>query len=242
MWIIYVCTNIINGKRYVGQTKFSIKRRWTQHLYKVRHPDSGCHSAYFYNAIRKYGENNWNIEIVEDNIETFGGVNAAEEWWIGHFCSNDRRFGYNSTNGGQSCEFSQEIKDKISKKHKGKILKEETKKKISESVKKLFEDPEYLENYKNGRKNIKYNFSEENIANRPFVNRKKVANTKNKYLGVYKVGNKFRARICFQRKEINIGRFSSEEEAARARDKKAIELLGDRAVLNFPDDYKSIPK
>ena len=43
---------------------------------------------------------NWEHIVLEDSIQTIEAANEAEIWWIGHFCSNDSRFGYNSTTGG----------------------------------------------------------------------------------------------------------------------------------------------
>ena len=61
-------------------------------------------------------------------------------------------------------------------------------------------------------------------------------NNKTGYQGVYKQQNKYIARIGFQRKRINIGFFDTAEEAARARDEKAKELLGEFAYLNFANE------
>lgn len=45
----------------------------------------------------------------------------------------------------------------------------------------------------------------------------------------------FVARIGYQGTQINIGRFQSAEDAARAYDKRAFELFGLSAYLNFPN-------
>jgi urocanate hydratase len=52
--------------------------------------------------------------------------------------------------------------------------------------------------------------------------------------GVSMHGSKFQARIYEHGSEIYIGTFDSWEKAAHAYDKKARELHGDNAVLNFP--------
>ena len=55
---------------------------------------------------------------------------------------------------------------------------------------------------------------------------------------VYWVGerDKWRARICKDGRRIHLGYFDDKEEAGRAVDKKAIELFGEFAVLNFQSD------
>lgn len=59
------------------------------------------------------------------------------------------------------------------------------------------------------------------------------------FKGVYKPKgkNKYRARICNNGRHTIIGYFTDEEEAAKAYDKKAIELRGEWAyqTLNFPE-------
>lgn len=56
-----------------------------------------------------------------------------------------------------------------------------------------------------------------------------------RYRGVFwvKGENKWRAMIGYKGKRYALGRYSNEEEAARAYDKKAFELLGTDAFLNF---------
>ena len=63
-------------------------------------------------------------------------------------------------------------------------------------------------------------------------------NNKSGYRGVskHKRNGTWVSAICINRKTIYLGSFSTEVEAAKAYDKKALELLGDRAKLNFPEN------
>ena len=56
-----------------------------------------------------------------------------------------------------------------------------------------------------------------------------------KYKGIfyYKATNKFSAQIMIKYNKIHLGYFNTEIEAAKAYDKKAIELFGEFANLNF---------
>lgn len=63
-------------------------------------------------------------------------------------------------------------------------------------------------------------------------NKKKRKDSKNKYKGVYKRGNRYIATIGFHNKRIHIGSFINEEDAKEAYNQKAKELFGEFACLN----------
>lgn len=65
-------------------------------------------------------------------------------------------------------------------------------------------------------------------------NRRKQLNTVSKYRGVWARGKRWVAKIVSSGKVYRLGAFANEEQAARAFDKKAIELRGVEAKLNFP--------
>lgn len=74
MYKIYKYTNLINGKIYIGQTKNSLEKRALNGTnYKG--------SRYFYNAIQKYGWNNFIPEILEDGL-SLDKANIREEYYI----------------------------------------------------------------------------------------------------------------------------------------------------------------
>ena len=58
------------------------------------------------------------------------------------------------------------------------------------------------------------------------------------YVGVYPCGKRWMARIMWQCKRFYLGRFDDPVEAAKARDRKAYELHGELAYLNFPKEIK----
>ena len=71
------------------------------------------------------------------------------------------------------------------------------------------------------------------------INLRKSSNkNKHKFTGIKANGNKFTAQISINSKRHSIGTFSTPEEAARAYDKKAKEIKGDKAILNFPEEHQ----
>ena len=58
------------------------------------------------------------------------------------------------------------------------------------------------------------------------------------FVGVYPYGDKWRAEINYRGKHLYVGLFADEVEAAKARDRKAYELHGEYAYLNFPEEFE----
>lgn len=72
------------------------------------------------------------------------------------------------------------------------------------------------------------------ISSQNSANRRKHKNTICQFKGVYKAGNYWRARVTKNGRAYNVGYFDSEKGAALAYDRKAEELFGEFACLNFP--------
>jgi hypothetical protein len=71
------------------------------------------------------------------------------------------------------------------------------------------------------------------------ANRRPQSGRASPYKGVSPIGNgKYSAQIGYQGKIIWLGTFEDEIEAAKAYDRKAYELNGEFAYLNFPDEIR----
>ena len=93
---IYKVTNKINGKCYIGQTVKAVEKRYKRHIVDSK-KDNYC----FHRALRKYGIENFEIEIIEDNIPLLN-LDEREIYWISYFDSYYMNNGYNMTYGGDS--------------------------------------------------------------------------------------------------------------------------------------------
>lgn len=83
---IYLWTNIVNNKKYVGQTR-SFYKRMSQ--YK-----KGNFNKYMGNAINKYGLENFDITILEKDVD-FYSLDEREQYWLDFYKSYESENGYN---------------------------------------------------------------------------------------------------------------------------------------------------
>ena len=105
---IYAHINKINGKVYIGQTCYrNINQRW-------RHGEGYKHSPHFYNAIQKYGWENFEHIILFEDICGYELADAIERELIQKYQSNNSEYGYNISSGGSyGRTLTDETKNKI---------------------------------------------------------------------------------------------------------------------------------
>lgn len=110
-YLIYLVTNLINGKLYVGQTCRTWKRRWDLHCWKAENNKDG---NYFANAIKKHGLENFFMEEIT-TVKGRAEANKLETFFIRWYDTMDRTRGYNCTSGGDGgFLFSDESREKLS--------------------------------------------------------------------------------------------------------------------------------
>ena len=92
---IYKITNKINGKSYIGQF-VCIEKRFKNHINTINKVTDHCYDYPLYRALRKYGINNFDFEILEECKHD--KLDEREKYWISVF--DTLRDGYNQTFGG----------------------------------------------------------------------------------------------------------------------------------------------
>lgn len=117
---VYCHTNLINGKKYVGQTgKNKAEERWGYNgiQYKPsKNPKNNHGNYHFWNSIQKYGWDNFKHEILKDNLSK-EEANYWEKYYIKEWDLLNPNKGYNHKEGGEGGKLSEESKMKISKNH-----------------------------------------------------------------------------------------------------------------------------
>lgn len=116
---IYKITNKVNGKVYIGQS-VDISKRWKDHVSNSYNENSKSYMLPFHCAIRKYGKDSFDFEILEE-ITDKKQLDDREIFYIEKYNSciySKKSNGYNCTTGGggsNGLELPKEIRLKISK-------------------------------------------------------------------------------------------------------------------------------
>ena len=103
IFYIYEYTNLINDKKYVGQTS-NLNRRIREHQSCSFNPKSINYNSKIHQAIRKYGYINFKIDILEiiTDVQNYDLVNEQERYWIKKEKSLITQWGYNILEGGRN--------------------------------------------------------------------------------------------------------------------------------------------
>lgn len=97
---IYKITNKIDGMFYIGKTKYTIDARYKGHLNQaLRNKELNITSSRLYNAMNKYGIDNFTVELVEEC--PYDILSERERYWISILDSRNPSVGYNICKGGE---------------------------------------------------------------------------------------------------------------------------------------------
>jgi group I intron endonuclease len=138
--LIYLITNLLNNKQYVGQTIQPLEKRWQRHCWK----STSKNSMPICKAIAKYGKENFKIEVLV-LCNSYDELNEKELFYANELNTWSPN-GYNLKAGDGKGSMSPETKAKIaaantgmkrtpearqnmSNAHKGKTLSEKQRKK-----------------------------------------------------------------------------------------------------------------
>lgn len=137
-WVVYAHKNKINKKIYIGITGQKPERRWRKGQgYKT--------STYFYNAIQKYGWDNFEHIILQFDL-TQQEAEEKEKYYIQKYNTLNDAYGYNIKKGGKLNKgLSKQGRKKISQSSKKNWQNLEFKQKQSQKAKKQWEDISFKE-------------------------------------------------------------------------------------------------
>lgn len=133
--LIYLITNNVNGKLYVGQTRRTLEQRWKSHV-----ADRNRFKFPLALAMCKYGIENFSIRELYhieccDESYLVRKLNEMETHFIRlHKTLIDFGNGYNLTTGGEGYTVSESTKLKMRNAKLGRKLSAETKSKIRQSL------------------------------------------------------------------------------------------------------------
>lgn len=152
---IYMLTNKVNGKRYIGQTRCvgsdgrtrGAAVRFQQHVSAAKRNEKGC--RFLMNAMRKHGPENFEVEVLV--VVHVSQLDDMERKLISQYDTCNPKFGYNLMEGGYIGD-SEYLKQAASKAAKEMWKDPEYREVMTDKVKKQWEDPAFREKVESGVK------------------------------------------------------------------------------------------
>lgn len=117
-FFVYLITNKVNGKKYVGKTN-NPRARWRAHCGTATR--GGPAVKIVHKAIAKYGVENFSFEVIGEYATEQESLDAEMVAIVAH---NSRAHGYNMTDGGDGVSgliYTEEVRARMSASHMGKV-------------------------------------------------------------------------------------------------------------------------
>lgn len=163
-WTVYMHENQANGKKYIGITSQTVKRRWNN-------GNGYDNNSYFGRAIIKYGWDSFKHIVLQTGLIK-AEAEELEIELISKYKTQDSKYGYNLASGGgvnKGFKFSQEARENLSNIRKkqwengdfkkrmsetrgGHAVSEETKEKIKRACMEKWNDMDFREKMSNAKK------------------------------------------------------------------------------------------
>lgn len=105
---IYLITNKLNNKVYVGQST-NIEKRWDEHKRNAFNPNTHTYNYPLYRAIRKDGLQSFQFQVLEET--DIQNLTEEEQYYIDYYHSLDPNKGYNlvpaiNPKRGENCNWA----------------------------------------------------------------------------------------------------------------------------------------
>ena len=182
---IYIITNTVNKKTYIGQTIGCPIKRFKKHLAQINCKNV-CSALYA--AFNKYGKENFSINVLIDGDYNKGELNELEVFYIKKYSSLSPG-GYNLQSGGNSFVVADSVKKAISDKLKGR--KVDWQHKVSAGVKKLWLNKEYRERQVLQRRNKRGKYNKHTKPLRLKLDIEKIKEMHKNGISTYKIAKEF---------------------------------------------------
>lgn len=124
--IIYMIRNKINNKCYIGKSERTFKERYSRSM-------KNHHNIHLKKSIAKYGIENFEVIILEKEINDYNELCKLEVQYISLYKSYNPKYGYNKTYGGDGVRHTEETRQKTSRALKGRVFTATHKMLISKS-------------------------------------------------------------------------------------------------------------